>query len=140
MRKIIVIDASIVVKWFNSEQEEDRDKAYALYRELKKESIEGWVPTFFLIEIVNIFLRKKHFSRSEVEQIIEKIKGIGLHFVPFSEEEIGHLTKLSDMYSLSSYDALYILLAKEKNCQLITVDRELLEVRDVTLSLNEWCK
>jgi predicted nucleic acid-binding protein len=136
----IITDASVVVKWFSSESEEKKnhETATQLYSLLQKNTLEIWAPSFLLIELSNVFLQKKHLSAEIVQQVIQKLQHSGIQFIDFDHEDTPELVFLADHYKLTSYDSLYLLLAKQKNLPLLTANKQLLGVKGICFSLDEW--
>jgi|SRR5579859_5689595 len=135
MKQTIVVDSNIVNKWFLRQNETELEQSYDVYRKIKNGLIKAWAPSFLLIEVSNILLYKKQFSEKAVDQIIEKIQNSGISFVEFNVIYLKELVRLSKLHDLTTYDGLYLLLALQKNCQLVTADKKLLNVKEVGVSL-----
>jgi len=131
-----VIDASIVIKWLVLQREEKVAEARKVVQLLLQGKIQVWAPSFLLVEVTNILLKKKKMSIEVMDKAIQEIKKTGIQFVDFDVSEIGKLTRLAVQHSLTTYDAMYLLIAKEKKIPLLTLDRQLLKITDVCISLD----
>jgi predicted nucleic acid-binding protein len=132
----IVIDASIVIKWLTLQKEEKVVEARKVAQLLLQGKIQVWAPSFLLVEVTNILLKKKKMSIEMMDKAIQEIKKTGIQFVDFNVSEIGKLTQLAIQNSLTTYDAMYLLIAKEKKIPLLTLDRQLLKITDMCISLD----
>ncbi len=94
---------------------------------------------FLLIEVINICLNKKHFSFQRTLTVVKQLLVIGIMFIEtdLGVENLGSLIELVNKHNISSYDALYLLLAKEKKCKLLTFDDQLLKIKDLTTLLSD---
>lgn len=135
--KTYVLDASIVLEWLENN---DKESARKLYQYLRQGKIAVYAPTFLLIEVGNILLKKKKFTQSDVEEFITALFQSGINFVDFYSHTIGQLLTTASKYKITTYDALYILLSQELKYPLITGDEELLKIKDVSVSLQQFLK
>ncbi|MBI2611820.1 type II toxin-antitoxin system VapC family toxin [Candidatus Gottesmanbacteria bacterium] len=135
--KTYVIDASVALKWISSEKEEELISAQKLYQNLKDGNLSIYTPTFLLVETANILLKKKKLTKKEVGEYINVILNCGINFIDFNYLKINDLLDITSEYDVTTYDGLYLLLAKEMNCQLVSTDRELIEIAGIVLDLKE---
>jgi|SRR3990170_5828393 len=131
----IVVDASVVVKWFAKEKEEKIEEAFKVFRLIKKGKVKAWSPVFLLVEVLNISSRKKGLEEKDVENLLDELIQSGISFQNLSTDKVRELPKIVSRYKITAYDALYFLLAKEKKCKIITLDKELLRVKEMTTDL-----
>lgn len=120
----IILDASVVIKWFI---EEDGDKKAIGYLNLIKErKIYLIVPQLLFYELGNILL-SKNASIKDVICIITELNSL-----PIKQEDVGHpyfkkVFKNAEEMTLSFYDASYVTLMQVENCEFITADKRLYE-------------
>ena len=131
------IDASIVINWFFSENEKSFEESIELLRVIKTGKIIVYSPEFLLIEVLNVFYKKKHFSSRKVEKIYRELLNVGIKFIPFSINEVRDIQKIVLKYNTTSYDAIYVEVAERKKCKLITMDKELLRIKNLTMRLDQ---
>src|SRR3989344_2149267 len=93
-----VIDASVVIKWFSSENEELYEEALKLLGRIKNGSLIAYSPEFVLIEASNVACNKKHFSDKEVGKMIDGLTSLGINFVPLLRSDIKEINKIMFKY------------------------------------------
>src|SRR5439155_19375377 len=117
---MIIVDASIAMKWLNqSEGEDDRNVALSLYEKHISQEERIGIPHFLFLEVANVLATKPQYSEEDITD--------GLHFLFRSDFLAYHIVKedifdaatLSKKYHTSVYDMLYAVIAKRNNCLLI---------------------
>lgn len=118
----VVIDTSIVVKWFLDET--DSDKALDLLNKIKNQSLLAVFPSIIFLEMQNAI----YFSGSPT---VEKLQTAILDFTNLKQEIINPdsilLNKTASLmvqFDLASYDAFFLALAEELKIPLITADKK----------------
>lgn len=118
----LVVDASVVIKWHVTEVHSDgalrllRDDAPALH-----------VPDLVFSEVGNILWKK--FRRGDLTE--EQARGIGhlVAFAPLAVHSSAPLLEAALEIALRTertvYDSLYVALAVQLNCRLVTADEKL---------------
>ena len=122
-----VVDASVAAKWFVPE-------AYTgeAQRLLDNED-DLLAPELILHEIANVML--KRFRRDEMSE--ERARG-AVAMLPFLVRSVSSATvsrfsmDIAVRYHRSSYDAVYVALAHEHGCALVTADRKLYRALSAT--------
>lgn len=128
MSDVVVVDASLAVKWILVEE----DSAIAKIL-LKKWADEGKVvvaPALFAYEVTNIIYRQvvlKKLTYDEANQGLIKLFSIGVLLKFASYEAVStQAMELAHMFDLSaSYDAHYLTLAKHEDAECWTADKRL---------------
>ena len=64
----IVIDASVVLKWFDLADEEGRELARRVYSDIVEGKVKAAAPEFLMVEVVNILIRKKKVSGENLKK------------------------------------------------------------------------
>ena len=123
-----VIDASIVLKWFSEEREEAVNQARQIYQFLRDNKIAFYAPQFLLVETLNILAKKKQISPALQKKAMRLLTTSGITFTSLSPQNTISLVAVIKKHDLTAYDALYIALAQEKKCRLLTVDVQLLTI------------
>ncbi|KKQ53343.1 hypothetical protein A2865_03905 [Candidatus Woesebacteria bacterium RIFCSPHIGHO2_01_FULL_39_17] len=118
---MIVIDASVALKWI-LEKEEYSDKALLIY----KDHIEGketvLVPELLFIEVANTLVTKSQLTIDEVSKGLSFVYKASLNTGGVDEKNILKISRLAKKYSTSVYDMLYAVIAKENKTILVTAD------------------
>jgi len=123
--KTLVLDSSVVLKWFWSQDEAEVEAARNIYAYALKNNIVLMAPHFLLIEISNVLLRAKKLSRGKTQQVLNSLTEGDILFQSDSEVDLHKTMYYADRYHLSMYDALYLQLAEKYQCPLITADAAL---------------
>lgn len=134
----VVVDASIIVKLASHEGESNVSFAHRFYQNVKSGSIHAFSPDFLLIEVAHVLLWKKKLAPERVEGFVKRILTSGLRFLPFSHERSSEIVPIMHRHHLSAYDSLYVLVARDHKCRLLTADERLLKVPGVGVSLQEF--
>ena len=136
----IVADANVVLKWIPAKNEEKVVEAREIYKMMMAEQLEVFAPTFLLLEVLNILANKRKTDPNVIRKVIKDLAKGKIKFVELEIRKVSEIEKLVHKYRLTSYDALYLYLAKEKNCKLLTVDRQLLKLHDSTIDIGRLLK
>lgn len=133
MPKKIVLDASVVLKWFSPEPA--AELALQIYKSIKTHKLIAVAPIFLLVETMNILIRKKQVAPNLVRKALAKVSTCGIVFTDISPAKMDELQQIVSNYKVSAYDGLYLWLAQQEECKLLTVDRELLKLSQITIGL-----
>lgn len=121
--KTIVIDASVVVKW--TLPEEDSERALALHDAHLKQGWSLLAPTLLLAEIANAFWRRHDQVDAETAQeALSALLASGIEFIPI-ETLVPEAYHLARQHGRTVYDALYLALARQRDCDFVTADERL---------------
>ena len=122
----IVVDASVVIKWFL--KEEYRDQALNLRDDYIKNNLELTAPTILHFEVLNgIRYSKKEISSNLLENIGKSLLFYGIKLIPFDEKLLLETIKTTLENDITIYDAVYITLAKIKEINMYSADSRLIE-------------
>ena len=119
---MIVLDASVIAKWF---LEEEKSSSALYYRDLhlkRKEIII--VPNILVYEIANLLLYK-NFTEKEIVSVLESLENFKIEVISLNFSDIARTAILAKQREITVYDAAYILLARNFGCRFITADKKL---------------
>jgi len=139
MSEVYVIDTNIVIKWFLKEDEGDVSKFRRIYSLMMTGKIDLIAPDFLLVEVLNILLKRKKLNKTKIFKLLERLRECGIKFESLWEQVVSSkkLDILACKYGVTSYDALCLLLAKEKKCKLLTLDSQLLKIKNLATDADE---
>ncbi len=123
MAKNIVLDASVIVKWFIDEN--DSDKAEIIKEQFINEKINIIIPSLLYYEVLNTLKYSKLFNIDELNLVGESIENYGFKAVVIKDEIREKMVEIAIKHDISIYDASYIALAEKFNTQLITADEKI---------------
>ena len=120
----IILDTSVVLKWFVDETGSEAARGYLNdFIEGKKQIL---IPTLLFYELGNACLCNS-IPVQDVSKIMEHLQSL-----PFEIEDIGYsafrkVYQNAADYKLSYYDASYVTLMQKHDCELVTADKKLLD-------------
>lgn len=120
---MIVIDTSIAFKWF-SESEIDHKKALKILEVHLSGKNPVFVPDLFLYELTNAWSTKTNLTFKDIANNLRLLEKLRLNLFPVDYKLCLFSSKMAKKYGISVYDAVYLVLARQKNCPLITADEK----------------
>ncbi|HLD50558.1 MAG TPA: type II toxin-antitoxin system VapC family toxin [bacterium] len=122
-----IVDASVAVKWFI--KEENQESAIRLADRCEQNKIKLMVPDFFFVEIANVLWNKTVRNLLKVSEAMEMTdKLMKLALGRYSDYELSAVALENALqYGISVYDALYVSLAEIYMAPLVTADETLLK-------------
>lgn len=121
----VVLDASVVVKWFS--EEKGSDSAVSL----RNEHIEGRktlvAPDLLIYEVENALRFRPGLGSKDASKAIEYLFDLQLDLVTPSRELLKRSAQYAFRYGITIYDSCYVALADLLNINVITADTQLFE-------------
>jgi predicted nucleic acid-binding protein len=126
MRKVVVVDTSLVLKWILKEA--DSDKAVMLLTEWGNEQVEMFAPALLAYEVANILYQDVRKGKYTINVARESLMDVVMRGIVFDfSADLGlsmHAMEFAHRFNLpASYDSHYLALAERKECELWTADR-----------------
>lgn len=125
----IVLDASVVIKWFKDEDEEYVNPALDIQEKKLSGEVEIIIPDLLILEVLNAFLTKPGFTREDITAIKESIIKMNMKVVCPGSKILEETIIIAKKNSLTFYDALYIAITDENDAILYTEDTEIVSCR-----------
>ena len=118
----IVVDTSVVVKWYIPEQHHEQARA------LRDEYLDGKfdlvAPALMPFEAINALKYSGHYEGNRLEEASKSLPEYGIELVPFNNT--GPVAKIASELDITIYDATYIGLAQKLETKAYTADGKLL--------------
>lgn len=124
---MVVVDTSVVYKWFRTEDEEWVEQAREVLREHLEKRNTIIAPDIILYELANAWATKTKLPSNTIKIYFSELKNIAVTIEPSTIELVTKAAVFSKEHAISVYDAVYVVLAKEKKCDFYTADIKLLE-------------
>jgi len=121
----IVVDASVVTKWFS--EEENTAKAVQYKEGHVNGSIELVAPPLLLYEVANALNYKPDFTERDVKDSMRALTDLSLSIELPTKEVMEKTISIARKYDLSIYDSSYVALAESLNIKMVTADEKLWE-------------
>lgn len=130
---LIILDTSVIIKWFTNEENTDKSIEYRdKYIDRKIEIIE---PDLLLYEISNALRYNPNFKEVDVMNALESIFDLGIEIITPTRKLLYDAIEISYKYGITDYDATYIALSRELSGKFITSDKKLFEKTRDNLSI-----
>ncbi|MEM2945925.1 MAG: type II toxin-antitoxin system VapC family toxin [Thermoproteota archaeon] len=121
----IVLDASVVVKWFT--KEEYSMQALAVKTKYEAGEVDIVAPQLLIYEVVNALRYNPAFGSNELRRAVHDLEDMQITLYPF-EADLAELTvEQAYRFGLSIYDAAYVALAFRLNSKYYTADIEVVK-------------
>jgi predicted nucleic acid-binding protein len=121
---LLVVDASIAVKWFITDGEDGVVAADDLLEQHIQGVIRLAAPALLVHEVLNVLRRPGRVSPA-LSDAIRALFGVDLMLVSPDEALMVRAAELVAERGLSTFDAAYVALAEALKCELVTADRRL---------------
>ena len=136
----VVVDASVALKWVL--QETDSDRATMLLDTWINESKQMIAPALFTYEITNIIYRKVGMGQLTFDEATLGLRklfiGVNLRFSEYEDISMQAMKIAHQFHLPASYDAHYLALAEQQNCEYWTADTRLWNTVKGRLSWIRW--
>lgn len=120
---LVVVDASVVVKWFLAEGETGVAEAAALLADHAEASVRLVAPALIVHELLGVFVRR--LRGDAIPDAIEAFFDASVHLVLPDRSLVLRAAVLVAECQVSAFDAAYAALATSLGCELATADRRL---------------
>ena len=139
MKKIIIPDASVIIKWIPFKPNEIyREQALKIRQLAVQETVVLKVPTLWIYEVGNVITTNipKH-----AKELMEALTALNMEEVHWTKEWLHQCLHLVQRYKVTFYDATYHSLALVEKGTFVTADmryvRKTQEVGSV-MSIEDW--
>jgi predicted nucleic acid-binding protein len=123
----IVVDTSVLIKWFKTRGEELLKEAEELLEKIDRHRVAAHVPALLLYEVGNILLLKTRLGSAALDEAVERLEALPFVVAPPASPLLERALRLGREFSLTFYDASFLALAVELDCPLVTADQRLFE-------------
>lgn len=120
----VVLDASVVLKWFRDEGEGHVDAARSLRAAFAAGELLVFAPSLLLLEIVNVAGRRWGWKETALVELAASLDALGFELV---EPDISRVARWTAR-GLTAYDAAYVAAAEAATIELVTDDELILTV------------
>lgn len=121
---MLVVDASVAVKWFASESESDLDRAVELQRRHRDGLIVLTAPALLYYEVVNALRFSSNLGPGDITQAIQSLFDIDILTIHPEALALRKAALLALDKKLTVYDSVYLAVAEQLQAPLVTADRK----------------
>jgi predicted nucleic acid-binding protein len=122
----VVCDASVVLKWFHAEGEEEVGESRALLDLHRSRRAALSVLDLTMYEVGNALMRGMRVPADRARVVIEALDEICPR-LPVTTGQLADALALAERHGLTVYDAVYASVALSRHARLATLDRLLLK-------------
>jgi len=120
--KIVVLDSSVVVKWFSKEAKSD--EAIILMDSHVEGSIELSVSPLLFYEVANALRYRPDYDMEKLRDAVGQLFKLHLKMTPLSEGILIRACEIAYDGDVTLYDALPAALAEHEKTVCVTADEE----------------
>jgi predicted nucleic acid-binding protein len=114
----VVLDASVVLKWFRDDGESNVAAARSLRAAFAAGELLVRAPSLLMIEIVNAAGRRGGRQEAELVELAASLDALGFELV---EPDLTRVARWTER-GLTAYDAAYVAVAEAEAIELVTDD------------------
>ena len=122
----ILCDASVVLKWFHAEGEEEVGESRALLDLHRTHRAAVSVLDLTMYEVANALVRGVRVPADRAQVVVEALTTICPRLT-ITTPELADAMALAELHGLTVYDAAYASVARTRRARLATLDRLLLD-------------
>ena len=122
----LLIDTSVLIKWFHSEGESELEQARALRSAHVSGELDAHMLDLATYEVGNVLTRALRWPAADVADQLDDLHAILGPALVMTQVWLRRAAKLADIHSLSFYVASWAATAAELEIPLISADRRLL--------------
>lgn len=123
---LLILDTSVVLKWFLDKGESDVARARKLREAFLKGDCTLGAPNLLLIEVANALTAGHRARPKEVSETVATILGIGLELLELQFSLLVKAIEMASTYGVTVYDSCFLAVAIESDGLLVTADEAFL--------------
>jgi predicted nucleic acid-binding protein len=136
---LLVIDSSVVAKWFFTE-EELQEQAAAVRQDWMSSVVQPIAPDLIFTEVSNIVWKRQRLglvTEGEGNNTIVRLLGLGISTVE-PQALLLRAYSLARQFDRTVYDSLYLALATETQSRFVTADLRLYNAVSLQLGFVQY--
>ncbi len=130
MTHALILDTSVVLKWFRRE-EILAERALDLLHGYLEGQIQVFVPTLLGYEIANVLRYKDELTTAQIEMALQSLFNLDLEWIAPTAPVIQRAVVIARDYNTSVYDATFAATAEAVGAGFVTADERLVRRLDV---------
>jgi len=119
-RREVVLDSSVVVKWFSTETK--TDEALRLRDSYIQGSLELTVTEILIGEVANALRYKPDYNMEKLGRALSSLLSLHMNIVPLDENILSRTAEIAYDGKVTFYDALPVAIAEHRKTTCITAD------------------
>jgi predicted nucleic acid-binding protein len=129
----LVLDASVVLKWFHTAGEPRAERAQRLRARYASGEFRVLGPPLLWLELLNVAARRWRWEADRLQGLVAVLPRLGFELV---EPDLAATARWCGR-GLTAYDAAYVAVAEEAGAKLVTDDAEIVRAaRSIAVALS----
>lgn len=120
----VVLDASVVLKWFRDAGERNVTEARAIRATYEEGDLVVWAPPLLQLEILNVAGRRWELGEEALVALAGALEDLGFELLEPPLESVARWIARG----LTAYDAAYLAVAEAASVELVTDDDRVLSL------------
>lgn len=120
----LVLDASVIIKWFTVRDENGSEQAEALRQEYQRGGSAVICPSLMFLEVINVVGRSWREDEASLLKLAARLDRLAFEI---DEPELPAIA-IWVARGLTAYDAAYVAIAEKRNVPLVSDDSRILAV------------
>ncbi len=131
----LVLDASVVLKWFHSQDEPNVEQARSVRAQFETGALSAFAPSLLWLEVVNVAARRWKWGKPQLEELATTLPNLGFELFEPALSAVARWTATG----LTAYDAAYVAIAEQTGAKLLTDDEEIVSLAQAhVIALVDW--
>ena len=126
MSAALVLDSSVIVKWFR-QGEILAEQALVLRNAYLGGRVSLLAPVLCVFEIANVLRYKEDLTAEQIQEAVQSLFEIGLDFIAPSVGLMRRVVEIALDCKITVYDATFVALAENLEVEFITADKSLVD-------------
>jgi len=120
--KEVVLDSSVVVKWFSAEIK--TDEVLRLRNSYTQGSLKFSISEILIVEVANALRYKPDYDTEKLRKALTSLLGLHLNIIHLSETILSRTAEIAYEGKVTFYDAFPVTLAEHQKTVCITADEQ----------------
>jgi predicted nucleic acid-binding protein len=120
----LVLDASVVLKWFRDAGERHVEEARALRASYEQGELVVWAPPLLHLELLNVAGRRWELAEEALVTLAGALDDLGFELLEPPLESVARWIARG----LTAYDAAYLAVAEAASVELVTDDHRIVSL------------
>jgi predicted nucleic acid-binding protein len=122
--KLLILDTSVIVKWFFKDGERNKEKADIILNQYMENKIGIVIPELSVFEVANVLKNKIKKYKSQQQDIIDRLYKMGIIFY-IDKEILKNAVNIAIDINESVYDCIFLATAEYFGGMFVTDDKRL---------------
>lgn len=123
---LLILDTSVVLKWFLETGEPDLVAARSIRRAFLSGRCRLGAPDILLMEVANALTTGRGASPKDVAETITAIIELGIRLIDLQVDALVQAVEMASVYRAAVYDTYFLAMAMDMGGLLVTADEAFL--------------